>query len=162
MACYYPFLDGHLAVVPKAGYQSFRQFFKDQGIQGVTPNAASGHLYWFVRHPVSRLVSAWRYFAAKPAFPRKMGSPSYEAFVDGVLAKQYVDFHWTSQAAQLCRVPDTIWRFEDLPDVWPRLTPKKLPHLNESTAPAPDAEYRRADVEAFFSEDMGAWRNASR
>lgn len=114
----------------------------------------------YLRHPLKRLISAWRYF--HPAlFPRESGVPAhapYEEFVDCVL-QPLSNEHWNPQLRMYegCNITE-IYRFENIAETWPRDIP--LRHLNSSYYPPPTLEqtgYRLAELQEFFAEDFAAW-----
>lgn len=159
--------DRYLAVFPKAGWQSIRQSLKQRKIPGVGPPNVMQHpdvpLECFLRHPFSRLRSAWRYFTGLGGFPRTSGigkHVAYEDFIDCVL-HGHRDPHWDSQLARLPRPADRIYRFKDIDDVWPEIAPGvKLFHLNPSAGPQVPSgswHYRKEELDEMFAEDLERW-----
>lgn len=160
-----------LGVFPKAGWQSIRQSLKQRRFPDVGADTVLREpdvpLHVFLRHPVARCISAWRYFSPIN-FPQGSHVPKglpYEAFVNRILDLGATDPHWAPQLARLPRPADVVHRFEDIERAWPEIVPPgvKLMHLNESRVDMPlDRGYRADELEAFFADDMAAWLAARR
>ncbi|MEE4302441.1 MAG: hypothetical protein V2J24_23580 [Pseudomonadales bacterium] len=162
-----------LAVFPKAGWQSIRDAMKRNRMPEIAPDVLlterglSRPLTCFLRHPLARLTSAWRYFhpharfgadAAGLEIPR---GASYETFVDAVL-RGVKDPHWDPQLPRLPRRPDIVYRFENIQAHWPRFGLGDLPHLNASADPlvGQDPTYREQELREHYALDLAVWESS--
>ncbi len=119
----------------------------------------------YVRHPIVRFASAYAYFAPNDNFPIQPSRAAYlladhptlEAFTDAVLAGMPNE-HWQPQLAQHTIPIDEIYRFENINDTWS--WNDRLQHHNKGRIEKPVIQYRLAELEAYYDEDLAAWENA--
>ena len=110
----------------------------------------------FIRHPVSRLVSAFRHLIDVGYCIER----TWEDFVDYMLVNE--DRHWYPQEPRLYYegewMPSHIERLENLKQVWPKYTKKKFPHLNKTVGKQSyDTSYREEDLERYYAKDLELW-----
>jgi hypothetical protein len=173
-ATFYDLGDKVLAVCPKAGSQSIRKtLLTDLGVKEMqmhsirnTPAKQMKAVIWFVRHPIDRARSAWRYFQNTVGWPKETGitSETYEGFVDGILDKTYDNRHWNPQVPMVTYtrffLPTEIYRFERINDLWPEVVGKgTLKHLNQSE-PTETTAYRLPELEMRYADDLYRWGRA--
>lgn len=152
-----------IALTEKAGCTSMRQTLKRKRVgQLVDLNQAKLHQYpirLYLRHPIQRFVSAWRYFYPSQ-FPRESGIPAHapiEKFIDDVL-RGVENEHWNPQLAMYsgCNIAE-IYQFERVNDTWPSEWP--LEHLNAShfSVRVPDVIPRHDELRQHYIEDLETW-----
>jgi hypothetical protein len=156
-----------IALTEKGGCTSMRQTLKRQragklrDLHQVREQQIPIRVY--LRHPVKRLISAWRYFYPSQ-FPRQTRIPahaSFEEFVDRVLGGVSNE-HWDPQLGLYagCNI-DELYQFERVMETWPPEFP--LEHLNAShfSVRPPTHIPRQAEVNAHFREELDAWHAAN-
>lgn len=157
---YIEFPDWLVGMTPKAGWTSMQQAGKGYPTLDINAAARSDKpIVLFVRHPVDRLVSAWRFFHQKAHFPNRhiASKTGLEKFVDQVL-KGVEDQHWMSQVKLHTHhrfIPTVVHRFENIHEVWP-----ELPHLNKGPGVPFDLWHRKDEVEEYYRADLELWENA--
>jgi len=120
----------------------------------------------FLRHPLRRLRSAWRWWGQQRNFPQPCYGPQcpWERFVDNVLKDrpETRDPHWNPQIEahtfQSAVVPTSILPFEAIHLHWRDWCKKPLPERNATgggNEPLPD--YRLDELEAYYAEDLRVW-----
>ena len=159
-----------LAVIAKAGTLSFT-------------NAANGwyltneqaqyypRKVWFIREPFDRLKSAYSFFKKLAIDNSKYHNKlveftnSWEAFIDFVLDTDHKDEHFLPQTSTLMYngqlSPDTILRFEDVQKWWPKYFVPKLERLNMAPRLEVDPNYRRAEIDTYYAEDLKIWKTTT-
>lgn len=131
-------------LIPKAASKSIRSVLGDERL--VWEGELPARLVAFVRDPIERLQSCYRYFW------KKYSLPSWPGFVDQVLAGE-PDGHWMPQAQFLPAGCET-YRFEDLAVVWARNGLPTLRHLNRGKRPNLPLEcYREDDLRRHYRAD---------
>ena len=121
----------------------------DDGVHGVLEAEPSTVVFGLVRHPLARLVSAFH----RPSF-----LTPFDEFVRRVvkLDDVEVDPHLRSQVA---RLPTTalMWRLEDLPDSWGRITQLFRDRGWEAPAELTRNNYTNHEPwETFFDDEIRA------
>lgn len=157
-----PSRDLAVAQIPKAGLMSIREWL-GPGFS-VVPNEAArvaSRRVAFIRHPIERLKSCYSFFywLADYGQPHSCGAPvdSWEAFVDFALTHD--DEHWRPQSLHVGDVPNVYRRFENIGQCYEEFRPGFMPQLNRSTR-LPTTDYRKAEIEAFYADDLALWGNA--
>lgn len=155
-----------VALIEKAGHTSITQAAKQHraGLKMSYQEAFDSQIpvVIFLRHPIERLVSAWRYFHPQ-MFPNGTHIPQHRPlsrFIDDVLSG-VPNEHWNPQLARFagCNI-STVHRFENINEHWPDYPP--LLHLNKSKIRHPgEIEHRRAELDEFYAEDLAAWLDAT-
>lgn len=159
-----------IALIEKAGCTSIQQSIKGARIN----NTRAGHprdlnqvrnqqvpLRIYLRHPIKRFISAWRYFNYS-LFPEKQipRHAPFEKFVDCVLDQLVGNVHWNPQLKMFegCNITE-LYRFEDIAETWPSDIP--LRHLNAShfSVRPPEVIHRLDELEEHYREDLTAWEN---
>jgi hypothetical protein len=119
-ATYYWLEDKVLAVCPKAGSTSIRKL----ELKEIMPSevyARQVDCLWFIRHPVARLHSCYRYIKTAPGSDTRSKKrlpdfATYEEFIDSVLAGE-TNRHWDQQIPMVTNpvfLPTEVHRFEDI------------------------------------------------
>lgn len=117
----------------------------------------------YLRHPITRLASAYAYFAPNDNFPVQRSrpadllakAPTLEQFTDAILAGMWNE-HWGPQLEQHDAVGiDELFKMEDITASWPKRYP--LTHQNKGRIAKPDITYRRGDLENYYQRDLDAW-----
>lgn len=106
----------------------------------------------FVRDPIDRLHSGFKALPGSiPDFPEYM---TYTEHVDRVLAGSK-ERHWDPQAEVLSGIDNlTLYRFEDLEEVWVNLgLPELKPHNMSPNDSILDKDYRLDDLMEFYRCD---------
>jgi hypothetical protein len=124
----------------------------------------------FLRHPLTRLRSSWRWWSQQRNFPQPAYGPHclWEKFVDLVLKDrpETRDPHWNPQLdAHKFEgevVPTVILPFEEIDLHWRDWCKKPLPEMNQ-TGGGKDAfpDYRREELEAYYAEDLAVWNRTT-
>lgn len=120
----------------------------------------------FLRHPLARLRSSWRWWSGRRHFPQPIygDSPSWERFIDLVLKDlpSTRDPHWVPQMefhtyrGQV--VPTTIHRFENIAEHWADWCSVPLEQRNVSGGGTEEfPNYRRSDLELYYAADLALW-----
>ena len=113
---------------------------------------AGNEVILFLRHPIDRQVSGFRWF-------HDLGEPhakDYETWVDYLLAGPD-DIHVIPVTArQQPWVVTQLYRFEDMPALWPKLFDVPMPHVNASR-PHPVNDYRAEEITEFYRADLDLW-----
>jgi len=161
----------------KAGSGSIRQATQWARTAPRVPQWAVAREVWdegtpcvlFLRHPLRRLRSNWRWWSSKRRYPQPIygDKPSWERFVDLVLRDrpETRNPHWNPQceAHTYCGrfIPTHVYRFEDIQQHWPDWCPNPLQHLNPSGGGAePLPDYRLDDLRRYYAEDIVRWHDA--
>jgi len=106
-----------VVIIPKCASESMKGVLKEEPYSRVVA---------FIRDPIERCISGYRFFRNKPSDPRY--APSWERWVEMVLSQD--DGHWTPQARL---VGDArLFPFELLSDVWRSLGWSELQVMNKS------------------------------
>lgn len=163
-ATYYWLEDKVLAVCPKAGSTSIRKL----ELKEIMPSEVYSRqvdCLWFIRHPVARLHSCYRYIKTEPRSDTPTGTGwkrlrqlrlnSYEDFVDLVLSGQ-TNRHWDQQIPMVTNpvfLPTEVHRFEDIHRYI------NIPWLNRSESTEIDESYRLDEIEKLFEEDLRLWQS---
>ena len=159
-----------LAIVAKVGTQSFREAEAHWYVTNEEALIYPERIF-FIREPFLRLVSAYSFFKGlERAGTRYEALPlsaitDWETFVDYILLNE--DEHWMPQTDTTLYtgdgvfVPTKIMRFEDVTKWWPLFSSKRLPHENQSVPQEVDIMYRRAEVDAFYSNDYAIYKDLS-
>lgn len=137
-----------VALIPKAASTAMhntRLFYRE----GVCPVP----LYAFVREPIERLGSAWRFFRDKQA--DELVPRHYEVFVDRILDADHFNAHWCPQALLVEDHPQVIpVRFEDMARVWRQVGFPLLKHQNWSNPRRRfDSTYRAKELVDYYAAD---------
>lgn len=164
---YVPIRNHVVLAVPKAGSTSIREA-AGRGAQ-VQPQEVPTYqsVRAFLREPLTRFESTFRYFKNRQSFPNAWEASSQsvnryvpdtlEEFTDLVLDKGWWDKHWLPQTANWTVDLDLhtirVHRFEDLSAVMADLG-VSIPHSNASGVPKQGITYRRQDLEDFYREDL--------
>ncbi len=117
----------------------------------------------FVRDPWDRLVSNWRWCkqldAAEIPEERKLNKPTYEQFVDLILDEDERDGHWFP-FTELVRARGDVYlptehvRLDRIGEYFPNIP---TVNVSDTTTHDFDLNYRKADLEAFYAEDIAIW-----
>lgn len=116
----------------------------------------------YLRHPIKRLISAWRYFYPSK-FPERVIAPhsSFAKFVDHVLGG-IRNSHWDPQLELYagCNIAE-LYQFERIHETWP--ADIELLHLNQSKfhVERPSIIPRQREVYEHYREDLEAWASLS-
>lgn len=158
--------DEIVCVLRKNGSQSIRHAcFKFLEIKELPVHIVAQSkkpIFTFIRHPIERLQSAFRYFF-ELGWPVGPGFNEYPVFVDAVLGG-LKNVHWDSQVEQLIYggrfLPSEVYKFDVMPAVW---SAKGLPTLRKHnpSSPRQTGDYRREELEAFYDRDLKAFRAAA-
>jgi hypothetical protein len=122
----------------------------------------------YLRHPITRLASAWAYFTPANNFPtdpvwRNKGyeymreHPSINQFIDGVLGGA-LNEHWSPQLVQHGLTFDEIYQLEKINETWPSRF--KLEHLNQGRIDKPVVTHRLDELFDLYKDDLDAWHKA--
>jgi hypothetical protein len=124
----------------------------------------------FIRHPIDRIVSAWRGFHVRDATQNwrwglgEAETADWEKFVDHTF--EHENAHWDPQIPQLTYrgefVPTEVHRFEAVQRVFEDLFPgQTLSHENKSMeAPNLNLNYRREELIEKYIDDFRLWQRA--
>lgn len=152
-----------IGLTEKAGCTSIQQSIKaarmghPRSLDQMRTNQEPVRIY--LRHPIKRFVSAWRYFQHS-MFPEKLipRHAPFEKFVECVLDQLVGNVHWNPQLAMYagCNI-DEIYQFERIEETWPSDIPLK--HLNQSPwyVRPPEVIHRLADLQEYYREDLETW-----
>ena len=169
-ATFYDLGERILAVCPKAGSQSIRKaLLTDLGVREIqmhgiknTPSRQGKGVIWFVRNPLERVRSAWRYFEHTVGWPKETNikQADYQTFVD-LLLDGASNRHWDSQTPMVTYtrffLPTEIYPFEQIGQLWDSVVGKgTLTHQNESAKIDTDT-YREDDLIRHFADDYRHW-----
>jgi len=125
----------------------------------------------FLRHPLRRLRSSWRWWMNQRNFPQPAFGPHcpWERFVDLVLQDrpETRDPHWNPQLAshkfEGHLVPTTVLPFENIQLHWQDWCKKPLPERNHTGGGSEDfPAYRAAEIRDFYAEDLRIWTEISK
>lgn len=167
---YYDLGDKVVTSIPKCGTKSIAKALGNKA-EIHADRAVGRRVITFFRHPISRLVSAYRYFnytegwqQDMPLYDRRFNrKASYEEFVDSVLSGDR-NRHWDSQSSQLMYlggfVPTEVYRFEDINEIWPKVIGIPLDRINSSKYVEVNEDYRRSELDNFYTEDLERWNSA--
>jgi hypothetical protein len=146
--------------------KSLAALYRDDGCYQDEVAERPGTCYLFVRHPIARLVSCYRFFKENGLL-RKAGltqTASYEEFVDEILDGGREDIHWEPQidyhtTPEGTFVPDVTFRFENIAQIWPYLfdVPLLRYHATEYD-PKIDRDYRDLELRTYYAADLELWR----
>lgn len=154
--------DLAVAQIPKAGLKTIQEWL-GPGFAVVKNDEArvASRRVAFIRHPRERLASCYSflYWLTDYGRPASGAGPvhGYEEFVDRVLSVD--DEHWRPQSVHVGDVPNIVRRFEDLAQCYEEFRPGLLPHNNRSTR-LPVTDYRQAELDAMYSDDLRLWESA--
>ena len=88
---------------------------------------------------------------------------TWQAFVDSVLGGER-NRHWLPQSELLRHgrvfVPNEIYRFEDINEIWPEVIGTPLEKTNSSNSRPVEDEYRREELDNLYLEDLERWTTA--
>ena len=188
---YWPELQLAVAVMPKSGYGTFNEIMG--GHRYVHPNPRKigpdsvrmralqregGLVAQFVRHPLERLFSQWRYLGPRTSQPPYTGRATervgltwpftFEEFVHSLIANSERDEHtalaYWQHTDEQGRIPTFLWPFERLDEGWaniPRELPKFLPRVNSTTGGNPEmAPVLHTIVEHWLERDFKLYEEA--
>lgn len=155
-----------IAIIAKAGTQSITE-----AVGGWYINNQQALIYpqrvMFIREPFDRLESCYSFFCdLRDTNQEQHIIPvgkleSWESFVDYILVNK--DEHWTPQADSVMFkgefTPTHIFKFEDINNIWPKFTSRRLPHLNKATRKA-TSNYREQDLLEYYKDDIVTYNNA--
>lgn len=154
-ASYFWLEDKVLAVCPKAGSTSIRKL----NLKEVVPAevyAKQLECLWFIRHPVARLHSCYRYIKQGPDPKSKLKRhDTYQSFVDSVLAGDR-NRHFNQQIPMVTDpvfLPTEVHRFEDIHRYI------NIPWLNRSESTEINEGYRLPEIEELYAEDLRLWQS---
>lgn len=125
--------------------------------------------FW-LRHPLKRMRSAWRWWGQQRNFPQPAYGPGcpWERFVDLVLQdrQETRDPHWNPQVPthtyQGTFVPTHVYPFEAITATWRDWCSKPLPERNHTGGGGESfPTYRRDEIEAYYAEDLVLWDQIS-
>lgn len=125
------------------------------------------HRIAFIREPLERLGSCYSFF--KLIFSDGVNydgdinphnARSWHSFVDFVLDSNSNDEHIKPQSEQVSNVTH-IFRFDEMNNWWPKISPKKLQKLNESVR-QPIDDYRISELRAKYIDDLELYNSAIR
>jgi len=111
----------------------------------------------FIRHPIERLKSAYRFFVQYPVESVNV-SDGWHSFVDWALDVDPQNEHWNLQGEQVGPVVNQMYRFEDIHKHWLRMFGVKIPHTNVSREQKTN-DYRQADIVQHFKQDLELWHS---
>lgn len=111
----------------------------------------------FIRDPIERIQSAYRFLRDKGAYYEKFDK--YEDFVDNLLSQaddNSTNIHWRTQK-RICSFEDEFildrwYRFEDLTEIWGSLGLPKLRTTNISVK-HPVSDYQLYQIQQRYRED---------
>jgi len=108
-------------------------------------------LIGFVRDPIERLQSAWRYFSpcGQAGIPKGCSWPQ---FVDAVLSGEMVNHHWMSMEGWYRT--ENLYRFEDLRRIWESIKLPPLGHHRVSDHSMPTPNYRVEELREIYAYDL--------
>ena len=121
--------------------------------------------------PEGRLVSAYSFFhfmfKNNPKFKFPNGSietfSNWRSFVDNIFKVE--DRHWMPQTELLtldgAYLPTVTHRFEDIGDRWNDYYEGLLPWLRRCQHLDYDPDYRAAELEDYYAEDVTKWHSAA-
>lgn len=128
-----------------------------------------GECVLFLRHPLARLRSSWRWWSQQRRFPQPAygEKPEWERFVDLVLQDrpETRDPHWNPQIPQhtYCGVlvPTAIHRFEEIDRHWSDWCSHPLEARNVTGGGAEEfPTYRLPELESYYAADLDHWYRA--
>jgi len=165
----YTQIDGvALALIAKAGIQSFTEASGDQWYMSNEQAIEFPTRVFFIRKPIDRLESCYSFLiglkdeGAKQDMIPEEHLLTWQLFVDYILANS--DEHWDPQTEQLLYkgilTPTHILKFEDVSNWWPNFFDVPLPHVNASIRLAVE-DYRLEEINNFYSVDNDVWINAT-
>ena len=155
-----------LAIIPKSGSQSMRRVLRQykeipaEEVRGFDTRVA------FIRHPVARLGSAFRFFhwlmidgvKCDKTAPPKSVLNEWPKFVDYALEND--NPHWRSQISFISddsgMVANRLHKFENVGRCWEEYYQGILPWIN-ATSKVPYADYRVDDINRFYKADLELW-----
>lgn len=168
-------IDGlRIHTVPKVASTSISHAIP-RDITRIAPEEKGGDWrFMCVRHPLDRLVSAWRFFVPRLEHMRVFRHDIHEgmtfpAFLTVVLKDPYKDRHTTPQVAwKGGQYINDLVRLEGLPDGWERLRRryaflKPIPHKNETQHDRWQAYFDGAmarDALVAYGDDLELYENA--
>lgn len=163
---YYDLGDKVVTSCPKAGSRAIEKAIGARK-EIHAHNAAGRRVITFLRHPIERLISAYRYFNFVEGWQKDMSfygyTAPYERFVDAVLDGER-NRHWIQQSELLRHgrnfVPTEVYRFEDINEIWPKVIGIPLQRVNASNLKPVDQWYRRNELDNLYSEDLERWNSA--
>lgn len=160
-----------LAVITKAGAQSMREVMSDGWYRTNEQALEYPIRIMFVRNPRARLKSAYSFFNGLKQQGTRYDKIDFstvdrwETFVDMALDPSTDDEHWNTQKSSVLfndqLVPNKIFRFEEINEIFPHFIPRAMPHLNQSER-LPTNDYRRTDIDQFYNDDSNLWNSAIR
>ena len=148
--------DTGVVIIYKSASRSMVATGKTVRIERAEPKTQPANMHVFVRDPVKRLKSAYRFFRAAPPINDRAekGPMTYEDFIDYVLAGTE-NMHWrpvTETLSVFGRSDIVPHLFENLAEEYPF---PGLGHKNvsEPTVCEVNAHYREDEVKSFYSGD---------
>jgi hypothetical protein len=162
---YFDLGDRVVTSCPKAGSRAIQRSLG--GSEIIVHQAIGRRVICFLRHPIERLISAYRWFNYTEGWQRDMPfygkKCTWEGFVDSVLNGDR-NRHWLPQSELLSHgnhfVPTEVYRFEDINELWPKLIGTPLERINQSNMAPVNDQYRRAELDNLYAEDLGRWDTA--
>jgi hypothetical protein len=148
-----PAVDFGVILIPRCASRSMEVALRPDGII-----AARRVRHGFIRDPLDHLTSFWNFaqVVAQKPYNRIARTADYRDMVDALLSN-VSNVHFTPQSA----ADVTDWHlFEDLPTVWPKLFPnhpltdRGWVGRSRKAEPGVQAGYRRADLLAFYADDI--------
>jgi len=129
-------------------------------------NTLPKNMHVFVRDPIQRLKSAYRFFKAQPPVEGRIqtGAMTYEEFVDHVLGGAE-NPHWrpvTETLSVFDRSDVVVHLFENLADEYPIGVLEKRNVSKPVVDQEIDLTYREAELKEFYSGDYKLREGAAR
>lgn len=156
-----------LALIAKAGIQSFTEASGDQWYMSNEQAIEFPTRVFFIRNPIDRLKSCYSFLVglkdegAKQDMIPEEHLLTWGLFVDYILKNS--DEHWDPQTEQLkykgILTPTHTFRFEDISHWWPKCFDVTLPHANASNR-LDIEDYMVNEINDFYSVDNDVWINA--
>lgn len=155
-----PEWDIVIAVSPKCGSSSFKQFFYMHEMENVqmirryevNPNS---EIYFVVRHPLDRFISLWKSKCRDRA--RIMDTSVYgmtqQELMDHILAGRR-DVHWTPQTTLLGDVKATLIPLENLNQWWSDSGYGALCRFNSTDGEVMLSDELKNRILTFYADDV--------
>lgn len=159
--------DLAMSCIPKNGSTSMRnampsnKIYENDEVLDVPVRVA------WIREPIERLKSCYSFFHYLNAHdnngqrtPTAEHTSSWEKFVDHALSTKNI--HWNPQKEILMidgeYIPTVSHKFEEIMERWGDYKPGLLPWQNACTK-LPINDYRKDDINEFYTEDIALWHS---